>query len=223
MTTSAKENTAIQGQARRQFLAQCFACGLLVTIRAGTSHAAETKFHGADVSGRGIGKDFTLKDPDGKIRHLADFKGKAVIIFFGFTQCPVICPTALARAVEIKKLLGKDADRLQVIFVSVDPDRDTPELLKAYTHAFDPSFLGLTSDAKHLLETAADFKISYEKIPTGSSYTMDHSTISYIYDPVGNNRLVLNHARTAAECADDIKVLLDEIPATAPSKPELTP
>ncbi|MDB6079688.1 MAG: hypothetical protein JWO82_3435 [Akkermansiaceae bacterium] len=182
-------------------------------------HAAETKFHGGDITGTETGKDFSLTDPDGKVRHLADFKGKAVLIFFGFTQCPVICPTALSRAVEIKKLLGADGARLQVLFVSVDPERDTPEILRGYTQAFDPSFLGLTTDAAHLKETAKDFKITYEKVPTGSSYTMDHSVVSYLYDPAGRIRLVLNHARTAEECAQDIAAILKDFPAAPVAAP----
>lgn len=130
------------------------------------------------------------------------------MMFFGFTQCPDVCPTALVRAATVKQLLGADGDRLQVIFVTVDPERDTPEILKAYTAAFDPSFLGLYGDLKHTEETAKDFKVFYKKVPTGSSYTMDHSALSYVYDPDGKLRLVLRHTQSAEEYAADLRQLL---------------
>jgi len=166
-------------------------------------------FHGIDVTGSAYAKDFRLKDPDGMERTLTDFRGKAVMIFFGFTQCPDICPTALTRAARVKELLGEDGKRLQVIFVTIDPERDTPDILKAYTHAFDPSFLGLYGDLQRTAETAKAFKVYYQKVPTGSSYTMDHSALSYVFDPSGKLRLILKHDQSAEDYADDLRKILN--------------
>lgn len=165
-------------------------------------------YHGIDLAGAMYATDFRLTDPDGKERTLADFRGKAVLIFFGFTQCPDVCPTALARAAEIKQLLGADGERFQTLFVTVDPERDTPEVLKAYTAAFDPSFIGLSGDMQRTAEVAKDFKVYYKKVPTGASYTMDHTSLSYVYDPQGKLRLALRHEQPAQDFADDIRKLL---------------
>lgn len=165
-------------------------------------------FHGVDVTGTTYGKDFRLTAPDGKERTLADFRGKIVAVFFGYTQCPDVCPTALARAVEVKRLLGRDADRLQVVFITVDPERDTPAVLKAYTAAFDPGFLGLYGSPERLAETAAAYKVVYRKVPTESSYSMDHTSSSFIYDTQGRLRLRLPHSLGAQEYAADIRTLL---------------
>ena len=129
------------------------------------------------------GKDFRLPDADGKERSLADFKGKAVLLYFGFVQCPDICPTSLLRAAEVKKMLGKDGERLQVIFVTVDP-------------------------SEQLAKVAEDFKVYYRKVPTGSSYTMDHTAHSYVFDPQGRLRLALRHEQTPQDYAHDISLLL---------------
>lgn len=154
------------------------------------------------------GKDFRLPDADGKERSLADFKGKAVLLYFGFVQCPDICPTSLLRAAEVKKMLGKDGERLQVIFVTVDPERDTPEVLRAYMNAFDPSFIALRGSSEQLAKVAEDFKVYYRKVPTGSSYTMDHTAHSYVFDPQGRLRLALRHEQTPQDYAHDISLLL---------------
>ncbi len=154
------------------------------------------------------GKDFSLPDADGKERSLADFKGKAVLLYFGFVQCPDICPTSLLRAAEVKKMLGKDGERLQVIFVTVDPERDTPEVLRAYMNAFDPSFIALRGSSEQLAKVAEDFKVYYRKVPTGSSYTMDHTAHSYVFDPQGRLRLALRHEQTPQDYAHDISLLL---------------
>src|SRR5260221_75408 len=153
--------------------------------------------------------DIRLSDPDGNERTLADFRGKAILVFFGFTQCPDVCPTALARAAEVKRLLGPDGERFQTLFVTVDPERDTPEVLKAYTAAFDPSFIGLYGDLERTAQIAKDFKVYYKKMPTGSSYTMDHTSLSYVYDPLGKLRLALRHEQPAQDYADDIRKLLN--------------
>jgi protein SCO1/2 len=168
-------------------------------------------FNGTDVTGSAFATDIHLPDIEGRERSLADFKGKAVMVFFGFTQCPDVCPTALARAVEVKRLLGADGDRLQVVFVTVDPERDTPAVLKEYLAAFDPTFIALRGSPERLAATAKDFKIFYQKVPTGSSYTMDHSSISYLFDPQGNLRLALSHSLSAPAYADDVRKLLHPV------------
>jgi protein SCO1/2 len=149
-----------------------------------------------------------MTDMDGKIRSLPEFKGKIVMLFFGFTQCPDVCPTALGRAAEVRRLLGDDAEKLQVIFVTIDPDRDTPNLLRNYMRAFDPSFIALGGDTEATAAIAKEFKIFYQKVTTGSSYTMDHTTLTYILDTQGLLRLAMKHEQTAAEFAADIKSLL---------------
>ena len=170
--------------------------------------AAAPGFRGIDLTGAPYGRNFRLTDADGRERTLADYKGKAVLMYFGFVQCPDVCPTALIRAAKVKQLLGADGDKLQVIFITVDPERDTPEVIKAYTAAFDPSFIGLYGDAKRTRETADEFKVYYKQVPTGSSYTMDHSALSYAFDPQGRLRLALRHEQTAEDFAHDLRQLL---------------
>jgi protein SCO1/2 len=170
--------------------------------------AAAPGFRGIDLTGAPYGRNFRLTDADGRERTLADYKGKAVLMYFGFVQCPDVCPTALIRAAKVKQLLGADGDKLQVIFITVDPERDTPEVIKAYTAAFDPSFIGLYGDAKRTRETADEFKVYYKQVPTGSSYTMDHSALSYSFDPQGRLRLALRHEQTAEDYAHDLRQLL---------------
>ncbi len=170
--------------------------------------AAAPGFRGIDLTGAPYGRDFRLTDADGRERTLADYKGKAVLLYFGFVQCPDVCPTALIRAAEVKKLLGADGDKLQVIFITVDPERDTPEVIKAYTAAFDPSFVGLYGDAQRTRATADEFKVYYRAVPTGSSYTMDHSALSYVFDPQGRLRLALRHEQKADDYAHDIRLIL---------------
>ena len=170
--------------------------------------AAAPGFRGIDLTGAPYGRGFRLTDAEGRERTLADYKGKAVLLYFGFTQCPDVCPTALIRAAEVRKLLGAEGNKLQVIFITVDPARDTPEVIKAYTAAFDPSFIGLYGDAKRTRETADEFKVYYKQVPTGSSYTMDHSALSYVFDPQGRLRLAMRHEQTAADYAHDIRQVL---------------
>ena len=170
--------------------------------------AAAPGFRGIDLTGAPYGRDFRLTDAGGRERTLADYKGKAVLLYFGFTQCPDVCPTALIRAAEVRKLLGAEGDKLLVIFITVDPARDTPEVIKAYTAAFDPSFIGLYGDAKRTRETADEFKVYYKQVPTGSSYTMDHSALSYVFDPQGRLRLAMRHEQTATDYAHDIRQVL---------------
>ncbi|MGB4060618.1 MAG: SCO family protein [Burkholderiaceae bacterium] len=166
-------------------------------------------FKGIDVTGAPYGKGFALTDMHGKARTLDDFKGQVVMLYFGFVQCPDVCPTALTRASEVMRLLGPDrAAKVQVIFVTVDPERDTPELLRDYMAAFDPRFLALYGDAAQTKQVADDFKVFYKKMPTGSSYTMDHTALSYLFDPQGRFRVALRHEQSAADYAADIATLL---------------
>ncbi len=152
--------------------------------------------------------DFQLQDTGGQLRRLADYRGHPVMLFFGFTQCPDICPTALTRAIEIKGLLGADADKLRVLFITVDPERDTPDILRAYTQAFDPAFVGLRGDAEQTRAAAQSFKVFYQKVATGSSYTMDHTALTYIIDAQGKLRLALRHQQTAEQCVQDLRTVL---------------
>ncbi len=167
-----------------------------------------TNIHGRNLTDARFGRDFSLMGTDGSLHTLSDFRGKVLLVFFGFTQCPDICPTALLRAADVKKLLGPDGDRLQVLFVTVDPERDTPQLLGNYVGAFDPTFLGLYGTLEETKQTAAEFKVYYQKVPTGSSYTMDHSALSYLYDTNGRLRIAMSPNQTAEEYAEDIRKIL---------------
>jgi len=184
------------------------AVALLASLALYACESSSPRFQNIDVTGANYGRDFRLLDPDGNIRTLADFRGKVVMMFFGFTQCPDICPTALARAAEVRRLLGADAGRLQVIFVSVDPERDLPELLRDYTAAFDPAFLGLYASLAETRAVADDFRVFYRKVPTGGSYTMDHTATSYVFDPRGQLRLAVSYQSPAESVAADVRTLL---------------
>ena len=166
-------------------------------------------FSSIDVTGADYAKDFELTDHNGQVRHLADFKGKVVVLFFGFTQCPDVCPTSMAELAEVKKLLGKDGERLQGLFVTVDPARDTPEVLKGYMGNFDPTFLALYATPDKLVQLAKDYKVYYKKVDgnTPTSYTMDHSAGSYVYDTKGQLRLFTRYGTGPKVLADDIAQL----------------
>ncbi|MCX7149453.1 MAG: SCO family protein [Rhodocyclales bacterium] len=167
-------------------------------------------FVSTDLSKVDWGKDFSLTDHHGQPRRLADFRGKAVVMFFGYTQCPDVCPTTLAAMREAMTLMGDDAKRVQMLFVTVDPARDTPALLAEYVPAFHPSFLGLYADEKGTAALAKDFKVFYAKQAgsTSGSYSIDHSTGSYVFDPQGKLRLLLRHGEAPANIAADLKLLL---------------
>ncbi len=169
-------------------------------------------FKNVDITGsKAFGNDFSLLDPDGNVRTLADFKGKVVVMFFGYTQCPDICPTTLTEMQQVMALLGPQADKVQVLFVTVDPDRDTAAILKQYVPAFDSRFLGLRpADQTALEKVAKDFKIYYKKVAGTSpgSYTMDHTAGSYAFDPEGHLRLYIKHAQGPETLAQDLKELL---------------
>lgn len=167
-------------------------------------------FSGIDITGADYATDFSLTDHNGQQRTLSDFRGKAVVIFFGFTQCPDVCPTSLGELAQARKLLGADGDRLQGLFISVDPERDTPEVMKQYMASFDPTFLALYSAPGELPALARRFKVYYKKVAgsTPTSYTMDHSAGSYVYDPQGRVRLYHRYGTGAQALADDVRKLL---------------
>jgi protein SCO1/2 len=193
---------------RRQAIRAC-AATLVACLLAACNPDAQ-KFKSIDITGADYAKGFALADHNGVQRTLADFKGKVVVVFFGFTQCPDVCPTALTDLAEVKRLLGPQGDKLQGIFVSVDPERDTPEVLKAYMTNFDPGFLALRPTAEQLPEVAKAFKIFYKKVegPTPTSYTMEHSAGSYVFDPQGRVRLYTRQAVGAQGLAEDLALLL---------------
>jgi len=187
-------------------------CCLAILCFVLTACSPKAEFKNIDITGStAFGKDFSLLDPDGKVRTLADFKGKVVVMFFGYTQCPDICPTTLTEMQQVMTLLGPQSDKVQVLFVTVDPERDTAEILKQYVPAFDPRFLGLRpADEAGLEKVAKDFKIYYKKVPgtKPGSYTMDHTAGSYAFDPDGRLRLYIKHAQGPETLAHDLKELL---------------
>jgi len=168
------------------------------------------KFANTDVTGLDYAKDFALTDHNGKPRTLADFKGKVVVMFFGYTQCPDVCPTTMAEMANVMHTLGAQAERVQVLFVTIDPARDTPTILAQYVPAFDKSFLGLYGDDAATAKVAKEFKVFYQKVPgkTVGSYTMDHTAGSYVFDPQGHIRLFVKHGQGPEPLAHDLKLLL---------------
>jgi protein SCO1/2 len=186
----------------------CIAASLLIL----TACSPKPEFKNIDITGStAFGKDFSLVDPDGKVRTLADFKGKVVVMFFGYTQCPDVCPTTLTEMQQVMTILGPKSDKVQVLFVTVDPQRDTAAILKQYVPAFDPRFLGLRPEDDVALEKVTkDFKIYYKKVPGVSpgSYTIDHTAGSYAFDPDGRLRLYIKHAQGPETLAHDLKELL---------------
>ncbi len=167
-------------------------------------------FTAIDITGADYAHDFSLTDHNGQARTLKDFHGKVVMMFFGYTQCPDVCPTSMAEMAEIKKLLGKDGERLQALFVSIDPERDKPDMLKEYMAAFDPSFLALYTTPEKTAALAKAYKVYYKKVdgPTPTSYTMDHTAGSYVYDTQGKLRLFTRYGTKPELTAADVRVLL---------------
>ena len=172
----------------------------------------QPKFAAIDITGADYARDFQLTDHNGQPRSLQDFKGKVVVLFFGYTQCPDVCPTSMTELAEVKTLLGPDGDKLQGLFVTIDPERDTPSVLKGYMANFDPSFLALYTTPDKLAIVAKDYKVYYKKVEgkTPTSYTMDHSAGSYIYDTQGRLRLYTRYGSGAPAMAADIKLLLQK-------------
>lgn len=178
---------------------------------AGCSQPAAS-FEGVDITGAEYGRDFPLPDANGKQRSIRDFAGKAVVVFFGYTQCPDVCPTTMQELAEVKQALGAQGDRLQGIFITVDPERDTPEVLRAYTQAFDAQMVALTGSPEQIAAVAKDFKVFFRKVEgkTPGTYTMDHSAGLYVYDPAGRLRVYHRYGSGTQPLAKDIQALLAE-------------
>ena len=172
--------------------------------------AEKLQFKGTDITGAEYGRALALTDQDGKSRTLADFKGKVVVVFFGYTQCPDVCPTTMAELAQVKKSLGKDGERLQGIFVTIDPERDTPTVLKGYMGSFDPTFVALRGTVEQTKEVAKEFKVFFAKVPgrTPESYTMDHTAGSYVFDSNGKLRLFVRYGSGPDALAADLKTLI---------------
>jgi protein SCO1/2 len=169
-------------------------------------------FKGIDITGAEYARELALTDADGKPRTLAEFKGKVVVVFFGYTQCPDVCPSTLAELAGVKRELGPDGARVQGVFVSVDPERDTPQVLKAYVANFDPGFVALTGTSEEIMAAAKHFKVFYAKVPgkTEGSYTIDHTAGSYVFDAKGRVRLFTRYGSGAPALVHDLKLLLAE-------------
>jgi protein SCO1/2 len=188
-------------------LALAAACGLSACDKLSTKPPS---FQNTDVTGLPYASGFSLTDHTGKPRTLADYKGKVVVMFFGYTQCPDVCPTTMAEMASVMKELGPKADQVQVLFVTVDPERDTKELLAQYVPAFDQRFVGLYGDAAQTAAVAKEFKVFYSKVPgkEPGSYSMDHTAGSYVFDKEGKVRLFLRHGQGAGPIVHDLRQLL---------------
>lgn len=201
----------ISAASSRRLLLSVGLAGALALL-AGCEQASRPAFKGIDLTGAAYARELKLPDQDGRERTLGDFKGKVLVIFFGYTQCPDVCPTTLAELAQVKKALGPDGDKVQGLFVTVDPERDTPELLKAYLQSFDPSFVALRGSEEQTKAVAKEFKVFYAKVPgkTEGSYTMDHTAASFIFDTQGRVRVFSRYGSGAQALVDDIKLLLAE-------------
>jgi protein SCO1/2 len=186
--------------------------GLAALAGTGLAACSEKKpsFNAVDITGADYAKGFTLSDADGRQRTLADFKGKVVVMFFGYAQCPDVCPTTMSEMAQVKQQLGRDGDKLQVLFVTVDPERDTPPVLTAYMGAFDPGFVALIPTPEQLPALAKDYKVYYKKVEgkTPTSYSMDHSAASFVYDTEGRVRLYARYGAGVPAMVSDLKALL---------------
>lgn len=181
----------------------------------GAPAATVGDFHGVDITGAEYATKLDLPDAEGRPRSLADFKGKVTVVFFGYTHCPDVCPATMAELAEVKRSLGADGARVQGVFVTLDPERDTPELLRQYVQGFDGGFVALRPTPEQLKALAKDFKVFYMKVPGKGegSYTLDHTAGSYVYDTQGRVRLFARYGAGAQALADDLKKLLAEAPA----------
>jgi protein SCO1/2 len=189
---------------RRTLLTATAAASLLAAC-----DSAKPAFKSIDITGANYAKDFELPDTEGKVRRLADFKGKVVVLFFGYTQCPDVCPTTLTELTQARKLLGPLGERVQGVFVTIDPERDTPEVLRQYMQSFDPGYVALVPNAEQLAAAAKHFKVYYKKAEgkTPTSYTMDHTAASFVFDAQGHIRLFTRYGLGAQALADDISLL----------------
>ncbi len=193
---------------RRLLILLCCLCALVACDS--KNPAPKVSFANTDITGSDFGRDFELIDHTGQRRTLSDYRGKVVVLFFGFTQCPDICPTTLSELTQVKQELGTDGQKLQVLFVTVDPDRDTQEILASFVPAFDPSFVGLRGDKAQTDKVTKDFKVFVQKVAGKQSgaYSIDHTSAAYVYDPMGRLRLFVRHGQSSL-LAGDIKKLID--------------
>ncbi len=195
---------------RSILLAATFAVALPGCDRLGLGTPAAPQFRGADITGATYARSLALPDANGQPRTLGDFKGKVTVVFFGYTQCPDVCPTTMAELAQVKKALGADGDKLQGVFITVDPERDTPEILRSYMASFDPSFVALRGTLEQTQATAKEFKVYFEKVPgkAEGSYTMDHSAGAFVLDTKGNVRLFERYGAGVEALTADIKALI---------------
>ena len=203
---------ALTPQFARRALLLAVAAAALAGCDSGLPGGSKPAFKAIDITGAEYARTLQLSDPDGQLRSLADYKGKVVVVFFGYTQCPDVCPTTMAELAEVKRSLGPDGTRVQGIFVTVDPARDTAELLKAYAANFGPDIIGLRGTPEQTTAAAKEFKVFFNKVPgkTDTSYTVDHTAGSYIFDAKGKVRLFTRYGSGAQALADDLKILLAE-------------
>lgn len=197
--------------ARRALAAAALAIAALALPGCDKLSAPKTPFQGVDVTGTDIGRELRLEDPSGKPRSLADFKGKVVVVTFGYTHCPDVCPMTLSNLASARKKLGEDGKDVQVLFVTVDPQRDKPELLREYVPAFDPTFIGLTGTPDQVTAVTKDFRVYAAARPgkPGEEYTVDHSAQMFAYDKSGKLRLVLAPDMKSDAIASDLRILLN--------------
>lgn len=183
----------------------------LLLVACTKTQAPPQKFGTTDITGGPWGKDFHLTDHNGRPRALADFRSKAVVLFFGYANCPDMCPMTMHKLSLVMAELGKDAERVQVLLVTLDPKRDTPEILKQYVPAFHPAFLGLYGDEQATGKTAKEFKVFYQKQEPDANgfYTVDHMGPAYIFDPQGRLRLFVSDEHSVKVIAEDLRTLLN--------------
>lgn len=193
----------------RRAMLRTFAAAPIAALLAACGQDAPS-FKGSDITGTHLGKNLSMVDQDGRPRTLADYAGKVMVVFFGYTQCPDVCPTSLAELAQVMQALGPDASRVQVAMITVDPERDTPEVLKQYVQTFNPSFVGLTGSPEQVKQAATSFKVYYAKVPAknGKDYSMDHSAAFYLLDAKGEARVLAGNGSDVASLTHDIKALL---------------
>lgn len=200
-------------QRRALILAGAAAAGATLLAASGCQRAGDAlQFKAIDITGADYAQDFALPDTTGQVRRLADFKGKVTVLFFGYTQCPDVCPTTMLELAEVRKAMGADGQRVQGVFVTVDPERDTPEVLKAYVSNFSPDFVALRGTPAQTAAAAKQFKVYFAKVPgaTAGSYTMDHTAGSYIFDTQGHIRLFTRYGTGADSLKHDLQLLLKQ-------------
>ena len=211
MAVSGGLSGALVDRRRRALLAA--GAGLATVLVAGCDRPAgpaPPQFQATDITGSGFGRSLSLPDLDGRVRTLDDFKGRVTVLFFGYTQCPDVCPTTLAEVAQVKQALGPEGDRLQGVFITLDPERDTPDVLRSYVKSFDPTFVALRGTPEETAAVAKEFKVFYAKVPgkTPGSYTLDHTAAAFVLDPQARLRLFVRHGAGPAPLTADVKALL---------------